>query len=62
MKIYILIISCILLTITCKKDSQEYIETKNKLIGEWIEISPCDSCNIITFDENNKINELKKNK
>jgi hypothetical protein len=29
--------------------------TKNKLLGRWVEISPCDSCHILTFVENDTI-------
>lgn len=46
---------------SCSEDEpRKKTSLKDKLIGEWIEISPCDSCNVFTFSQNDTIYQKSK--
>jgi len=66
MKIIYQLLLLILLTLiafscwNCISDNNEDMiddlsTTKNNLVGDWIEIFPCDSCRTLVFDENDTI-------
>lgn len=57
----IILTSIFLIGICCSKENSEKNQTiNNKLIGEWIEISPCDLCNTLTFSDNDTIYQKSK--
>jgi len=35
--------------------SESYLTFKDKLVGKWIEISPCESCHVFTFSQNDTV-------
>ena len=45
----------ILLLLSCEKEAGNGETLKNILIGEWVEVSPCESCNTLTFSTNGTI-------
>lgn len=48
-------------SISCSKsDSEKNQPLKDKLIGKWIEVSPCDSCWTLTFSNNDTIYQKSK--
>ena len=40
---------------SCEKEQSKHQLLEDVLIGSWIEISPCDSCEIYTFTKDNRI-------
>jgi len=60
--LFVLICVSISLGAGCDKDNNdlknklsELDSIKDKLVGKWLEVSPCDSCHILTFNENDTI-------
>lgn len=49
------ILGILIIGISCSKDEPEEITLRDKLIGNWIEVLPCDSCNTFTFTEDDTI-------
>ncbi len=51
----------LLFAINCSKDETDKEQTlKDKLIGKWIEVSPCENCNTFTFSQNDSIFQTVK--
>ena len=57
MKNLILLLSgfCFINTSCSSNDRNNDQELINSLIGEWEEVAPCESCSVVTFEENNFI-------
>ena len=59
--INLLLTGFLLFGISCSKDEPEKEQTlKEKLIGKWTEVSPCESCNTFTFLQNDSILQTVK--